>query len=74
MLEWLKTEPYLIWVTTGDESWSFEYDPETKRESEEWHTLVSKKKESSQGQIKKWSNFFILMEWFIKNLYHLVSQ
>nr|QXJ78551.1 putative DD34D transposase [Meitanaphis flavogallis] len=28
-------------VITGDESWVFEYDPETKRQSAEWHTLAS---------------------------------
>jgi len=25
-------------VTAGDESWVFDYDPETKRQSAEWHT------------------------------------
>ena len=28
-------------VITGDESWIFEYDPETKRQSKEWHTSAS---------------------------------
>jgi hypothetical protein len=32
MLEQLETEPYFLnWVITGDESWFFEYDPETRR-------------------------------------------
>jgi hypothetical protein len=36
MLERLETEPnFLNRVITGDESWLFEYDPETKRQSEE---------------------------------------
>jgi hypothetical protein len=36
MLEQLETEPdFLKWVITGDESCFFEYDPETKRQSEE---------------------------------------
>jgi hypothetical protein len=48
MLERLETEPdFLNWVITGDESWFFEYDPETKRQSEEWLTPVSKTEESS---------------------------
>jgi hypothetical protein len=39
MLERLENEPdFLNRVITGDESWFFEYDPETKRQSEEWHT------------------------------------
>ena len=28
-------------VITGDEKWVFEYDPETKRQSPEWHTTES---------------------------------
>jgi hypothetical protein len=37
MLEPLETEPdYLNRVITGDESWFVEYNPETKRQSEEW--------------------------------------
>jgi hypothetical protein len=36
MLERLKTEPdFLIGVITGDESSFFEYDPESRRQSEE---------------------------------------
>jgi hypothetical protein len=35
----LETEPdFMDHVITGDESWVFEYDPETKRQSKEWHT------------------------------------
>jgi hypothetical protein len=37
MLERLETEPDILnWVVIGNESWFFEYDPETKRQSEEW--------------------------------------
>ena len=28
-------------VITGDESWVFDYDPETKWQSSEWHTKSS---------------------------------
>jgi hypothetical protein len=42
MLERLETEPaFLIRVITGGESWFLEYDPETKRQSEEWLTSQS---------------------------------
>jgi len=35
----LEIEPnFLHKVITGDESWAFDYDPDTKRQSEEWHT------------------------------------
>jgi len=39
----------------GDESWIFEYDPETKRQSTEWHTSNSprpKKAKMSKSKIK----------------------
>jgi len=32
---------FLEHVITGEESWIFEYDSETKRQSQEWHTSVS---------------------------------
>lgn len=31
---------FLDSVITGDETWIFEYDPETKRQNTEYHTLV----------------------------------
>jgi len=38
----LEIEPnFLHKVITGDESWVFDYDPETKRQSEKWHTKSS---------------------------------
>ena len=42
-------------VVTGDESWVFDYDPETKRQSEEWHTKSSpcpKKACMSRSRVK----------------------
>ena len=42
-------------VITGDETWIFEYDPETKRQSKEWHTSASprpKKVRKSKSKIK----------------------
>jgi len=32
---------FLIKIVTGDESWVFAYDPETKMQSAEWHTSSS---------------------------------
>jgi hypothetical protein len=58
MLERFESEPdFLTWVITGDESWFSEYDPETKRRSEEWYTPQSPKtEESSHEQIKYQDN------------------
>ena len=42
-------------VITGDETWIFEYDPETKRQSKEWQTSASprpKKASMSKSKIK----------------------
>ncbi|XP_054723716.1 protein GVQW3-like [Uloborus diversus] len=42
-------------VITGYESWIFEYDPETKRQSAEWHTTASphqKKARMSKSRVK----------------------
>jgi hypothetical protein len=54
MLEQLETEPdFLNRVITGDESSFFEYDPETKRQSEEWHTPHSpRQKEARMSKSK----------------------
>ena len=42
---------FLDKVITGDESWVFDYDPETKRQSLEWHTKSSHpKKARIQGE------------------------
>ena len=34
-------EHFMDNVITGDETWIFQYDPETKRQSAEWHTQTS---------------------------------
>jgi hypothetical protein len=56
MLERLETESdFLNRVITGDESWFSEYGPETKRQSEEWHTPQSprqKKARMSKSKLK----------------------
>ena len=42
ILEELETEPNLLGrVITGDESWIFEYDPETKRQGFQWKSPTS---------------------------------
>ena len=52
----LQTEPNLLEkVITGDESWIFEYDPETKRQSLQWKSPGSprpKKARQSKSKVK----------------------
>lgn len=56
LLQRVEIEPdYLDNVITGDETWVFEYDPETKRQSSEWHTDQSpkpKKARMSKSKVK----------------------
>ena len=42
LLEWIRSDRiFLKNVITGDETWIFEYDPETKRQSKVCHTSAS---------------------------------
>jgi len=53
---------FLDKVITGDESWSFAYDPETKRRSSEWvseHSLRPKKLRFQKSKVKT-----MLLEFF----------
>lgn len=56
LLDRVGSEPgFLDRVITGDESWVFEYDPETKRQSSEWHSPGSprpRKARMSKSRIK----------------------
>ena len=56
LLDRLEREPeFFSRVIIGDESWIFEYDPETKCQSWEWHTANSpcpKKVRMSKSKIK----------------------
>ena len=56
LLDHLEREPeFFSHVITGDETWIFEYDPETKCQSQEWHTANSphpKKARMSKSKIK----------------------
>jgi len=56
LLGGLEREPeFFSRVITGDESWILEYDAETKRQNQEWHTAKSprpKKARMSKSKIK----------------------
>ena len=55
LLEQIQSDRNFLNVLTGDETWIFEYDPETKRQSKEWHTSASprlKKARLSKSKIK----------------------
>ena len=56
IIECLEDDPDLLGrVITGDESWIFEYDPETKWQSPQWKSLTSprpKKARMSKSKVK----------------------
>jgi len=53
-LEQIKNDPsFLEHVITGDKTWIFEYDPETKLQNQEWHTSASpRQKKRKNEQVK----------------------
>ena len=65
--ERLKIVPnFLDNVITGDESWVFDYDPETKRQISEWHTKSSprpKKAHMSRYKVKTKIIVFFRQPW-----------
>ena len=73
-LDRLEREPeFISRVITGDESWILECDPETKRQSREWHTANSprpKKARISKSKIKSMRIFFTVRGSFTRNLCH----
>jgi hypothetical protein len=72
---------FLNKVITGDESWVFEYDPDTKGQSAEWHTKSSpllEKGHMSRSRVKIMIiGFSKAMALCTKNLYlqgrHLIT-
>ena len=65
-------------LITGDETWVYQYNPETKQQSAQWKTANSPlSKKCRRVQIKSHNNvadFFILEGLFIMNLYQLHKQ
>ena len=47
------TENFLKNMITVDKSCIFKYDPETKRESKEWHTSASPRPKKLEGASQK---------------------
>jgi len=61
LLERLQNESgFLSNVITGDETWAFEYDPETKRQSSEWHTSESPRPKKARMRKSKVKTMLIV--------------
>ena len=65
-------------VITGEETWVYQYDLETKRQSAQWKTANSprpKKLRQSTSRVKTMLVTFLILEGlFIMNLYQMDSQ
>jgi len=67
---------FLSRVITGDESWLYNYDPETKQQSSQWKTPSSprpKKALQVRSNIKSMLIIFFFEELCIRSSFHLVS-
>jgi len=68
---------FLSRVITGDESWLYNYDPETKQHSSPWKTPSSRRPKNppssqQQHQVSADLFFFIFEELYIRSLFHRV--
>ena len=70
ILDRVTSEPdFLQGVITGDETWVFDYDPTTKRQSSEWHTSESprpKKARMSKSKVKS----MLIIFFYSKGIVH----
>jgi predicted transcriptional regulator len=56
VLEKTEDPDFLNSVVTCDETWLFQYDPETKRQSMQWKTTLSKTKKGTNVKIQDQDN------------------
>ncbi|UYV62145.1 K02A2.6-like [Cordylochernes scorpioides] len=74
MVEMTRTYPeWMQKIITGDETWVYQYDPETKRQSSQWIERGEpkpKKARFTKSKVKTLLlHFLILMVWFTMNLF-----
>ena len=62
-------ETFLSRVITGDESWVYSYDPETKRQSSQWQSLTSPRPKKAR-QVKSNLKSIIITFFDIKGIVH----
>ena len=79
LLDRVRGDPdFLEQEITGDETWVFEYDPDMKRQSSEWHTTKSprpKKARMSKSKVKSMLIVFLTLKVLsIRSSYHPDSQ
>jgi len=66
----LKIEPHFLdKAITGDESWVFDHDPETKQQSAEWHTKSSPRPKKARMS-KSWVKTMIIVFFDSRGIVH----
>jgi histone-lysine N-methyltransferase SETMAR len=60
---------FLFWVITGDESWIYGYDPETKQQSSQWRTPNSPRPKKAR-QVKSKVRSMLIIFFGIKGIVH----
>ena len=72
-----KDRKFLYSIVTGDETWCFEYDPGTKRQSAEWKAPDEPKtKKIAHGKIKNQNiaHHFLRLHSLMRNSFHLAKR
>jgi len=70
MKDQLKTDPdFLSKIITGDESWCYGYDPETKQQSRQWKSALSPRQKKAR-QVKSNVKTMLICFFDIKGLIH----
>jgi len=70
MKDQLKTDPdFLSKIITGDESWCYGYDPETKQQSRQWKSKSSPRPKTAR-QVKSNVKTMLICFFDIKGLIH----
>ncbi|UYV74070.1 hypothetical protein LAZ67_11002028 [Cordylochernes scorpioides] len=74
MLEMIRTDPeWKDKIITGDETWVYGYDPETKRQSAEWRDQGKPRPKNPETRFC-WSLFWITRALFITNIFLQAKQ
>jgi hypothetical protein len=62
-LEWIQSyRNFFKNVITVDDTWIFEYDPETKRQGKEWHNLHHHFQKSEKEKVKNKTHAYLLFD------------
>lgn len=71
LLQFSENDPaFLDSVVTGDEFWMFEYDPKSKRQSSEWHTVSSPQPYNAWSSLASKQCSFLVIFFDVRRIVH----